>query len=543
MKCHPGLRALHPDRLCPVCDIAGIPEPEAEAVATIGPDQLAQIKAAGEAATKELAERSLYHFLLRGWHVIEPDVPLETHWHIRSICDHVQWMFEQWAGVVPSKTQNLAINVPPGSLKSRIISVYGPAWAWLHWPRMSFLCLSGTKEVALRDADYVRDIITSDWYRGTFGVEWEIDTAQDARGLFATTAGGLRQSQGITAKVTGVRRDVLILDDPNDAKDISEVKLAQVETAWIAARNRLNDLRVGRRILVQQRIHERDLTGYVIKNELDWEHLVIPLHTPNPQDEDGRTTKCGCGKPTICDTSLGSQDPRKNPGDVLHPERWTPEVIEAEEKALGSLGSAGQLEQRPAPEGGAMFLLKHWRRYDELPREENRQLLTVSPGILSVDCDFKKGGTSRVGMVLGFPKEANLFIEWTFAESLGFTGTVEKIQWAWEHFVDWKTGQRMIGKILIENKANGEAVADYLGAKIPGIVLVQPKGDKMSRANAALPRVEAGNVRLKKNAPWDEEFTSELAQFPNGTYDDLVDAFTQLVADLQADGNWTDLYG
>jgi predicted phage terminase large subunit-like protein len=193
--------------------------------------------------------------------------------------------------------------------------------------------------------------------------------------------------------------------------------------------------------------------------------------------------------------------------------------------------------------GGALFLLKYWRHYNELPREKNRELLLVSPGILSVDCTFKAGGSSRVGMVLGFPWKANLYIEWTYAKSMGLVDTCAKIKWACDHFIDWKTNTPMIGKVLIEKAANGEAVVDTLKDEVAGLVLCGVGADKMSRANAALPRVEAGNVRLKKDAPWDEEFTSELAQFPNGTYDDLVDAFAQLMAEVNAGGgNWRGLY-
>ncbi len=533
-NCHPELRAFHPQGACPLCEVRAVVRPE------IDPQTLLE---ASQRATAELCRRHLYDFLLEGWHVLEPDTPLETHWHIEELCRHTQWMLEQWMGKTPRVTQNLAINVPPGSLKSRILSVYGPAWAWLHRPRMSFLCLSGTKDVALRDADYMRDLITSDWYRDTFGVSWEIDSGQDARGLFANTVGGIRQSQGITASVTGIRRDFMILDDPNDVKDISDAKLEQTRVAWVAARNRLNDLRRGGRLLIQQRTHERDLTGYVMQNEHGWEHLVIPMHTPAPVDENGRTTKCGCGKPEICKTSLGTLDPRTEPGEVLHPERNTPEVIKAEQKALGSLGAAGQLEQRPVPEGGGMFKLTFWRYYDELPREQNRELLLVSPGILSVDCTFKEGGSSRVGMVLGFPWKANLYIEWAFAKSMGIVDTCNKIRWAYDHFIDWKTKTRMIGKVLIEAKANGEAVVDTLGDEIPGLVLCNVKGDKMARANACIPRTEAGNVRLKRDAPWNEEFTGELGQFPNGTYDDLVDAYTQLMAELNVINSSAGLYG
>ena len=50
--------------------------------------------------------------------------------------------------------------------------------------------------------------------------------------------------------------------------------------------------------------------------------------------------------------------------------------------------------------------------------------------------------------------------------------------------------------ILVEDTANGPAVIDTLRHEIPGIIAVQPQGDKVQRATACAPRVEAGNVYL-----------------------------------------------
>ena len=47
---------------------------------------------------------------------------------------------------------------------------------------------------------------------------------------------------------------------------------------------------------------------------------------------------------------------------------------------------------------------------------------------------------------------------------------------------------------LIENKANGPAIESLLGKEISGMVLWEPQGDKVSRANAVTPQLEAGNV-------------------------------------------------
>jgi predicted phage terminase large subunit-like protein len=82
---------------------------------------------------------------------------------------------------------------------------------------------------------------------------------------------------------------------------------------------------------------------------------------------------------------------------------------------------------------------------------------------------------------------------------------------------------------LIEDKANGSAVIQMLSNEIPGILPVNPSGGKIARAAAVSPLIEAGNVYLPHPAyaPWVNDFIEECAAFPNGAYDDQVDAMTQ----------------
>lgn len=68
-----------------------------------------------------------------------------------------------------------------------------------------------------------------------------------------------------------------------------------------------------------------------------------------------------------------------------------------------------------------------------------------------------------------------------------------------------------------------------LGRELPGILPVTPEGGKVARAAAVSPLIEAGNVYLPhpQFMPWVSDFIEECAAFPNGAYDDQVDAMTQ----------------
>jgi len=469
-----------------------------------------------------LSKRKLRHFIKYAWHVLEPDVDLEWHWHIESVADHVQWMLEQWMKRRSHVADNMVINVPPGSMKSLITNVFAPAWMWLptNAPHWSPLCISGADSIATRDAGKMRDLIRSNWYVENFlrrpngELHWSLRTDSNSEKSFKNTRNGWRKSQTQSAKITGDRFDTIILDDPNDIKDISAVKLKHVERTWFAAGNRLKDMRRACRIVIQQRTHEQDLTGVILEQGGKTEHLCIPMEYSE--------AKCACGK-IGCDTTLGKADPRKE-GDVLHPERNTTEVMIAEKLRLGPLGVAGQFQQRPSPLEGGMFKRKFWGVYDDLPTAKIVGS-TLDTLILSCDLQFKKAGSSRTCLMVIGGKGAVRYVDHVVAEKMDITETVAAIREIYEKYtID---GRAMIREILIEDKANGPAVMTTLSGELPGMITVNPAADKVSRANAIHPAAAAGNVLLKRDAPWMEEFKHELGVFPNGKYDDIVDALTQ----------------
>ena len=51
-----------------------------------------------------------------------------------------------------------------------------------------------------------------------------------------------------------------------------------------------------------------------------------------------------------------------------------------------------------------------------------------------------------------------------------------------------------------------------------------PKDDKQTRLSRHQGRFEAARIFLPEEAPWLAEFVGELLAFPNGRYDDQVDA-------------------
>ena len=230
---------------------------------------------------------------------------------------------------------------PAGTGKSRFVSVFAPAWMWLRWPSWRAIFISGNPRVTLRDADYCRTLIESDWYCERFELDWSLAKDQNAKSLYRNTAGGYRMSISAGSKITGDRADALFVDDPNDAAEVDSAAYRDSINDWWdqGAGNRVNDLRCSVRVLVQQRFHEKDLTGHASKR---MGKLVIPQEY----------------EPTDAVSAIGWSDPRKQEGELMFPSRFPAEVLRAEKSRLGITGYAGQHQQRPVPAGGNLFKLE-----------------------------------------------------------------------------------------------------------------------------------------------------------------------------------------
>jgi hypothetical protein len=110
----------------------------------------------------------------------------------------------------------LIVNVPPGTMKSLVVSVFYPAWVWAKEPSHRFLGVANGDDLAVRDAQKHKWLVESDWFQARWPMAMKKDQA--GKGLFGNSSMGFRQAVGITANVTGKRGDTMLIDDPHDAK-------------------------------------------------------------------------------------------------------------------------------------------------------------------------------------------------------------------------------------------------------------------------------------------------------------------------------------
>jgi predicted phage terminase large subunit-like protein len=457
-----------------------------------------------QAVERELCRRSLAEFAQRAWHVLEPAAPLKWGWALDAICMHLE-------AVTNGDIKRLLMNVPPGSMKSLLTGVIWPAWEWgpRGMPEQRFVGTAHEETLAIRDNRKCRDLITSEWYQGL----WPITMASDLNGKreFGNTKKGFRQARAFTS-MTGVRGDRVILDDPisadnaNSPAALEEARLAFTETLPTRVNNDNSAI-----VVVMQRLNEKDVSGVIKDMDLPYVHLCIPMRF-----EPARR----------CTTSIGWTDPRQVEGELMFPERFGEQQVQELEKVLGSYGTAGQLQQRPAPRGGGILKEAWFKYYTVLPALEFRTIHADTAQKTGEENDFSVfqcWGRSTVGQAV----------------------LIDQIRGKWEApellvqaRAFWHKHKAMAGAplraMVVEDKVSGTGLIQTLRREGIAVVPVQRSKDKLSRGYDAAPFIESGNVLLPQDAPWLSDLLAEASTFPGGAHDDQLDPMFDAIGNVQA---------
>ena len=467
---------------------------------------------------------SLEDFVQLAWPQVYPGSPFVDNWHIGLICEHYEAVF---AGQI----RELVINLPPGGSKSSVTCVMAPTWDWLRRPADSFIFAAYGQKLVRRDAYAALQLIQSDWFRARWGDLFTVPTVP-AVDLINNNKTGFRLGCTPGGEVTGFHANFQIIDDPNKPEELTKVGLAAVKD-WMGRTMATRWRRppaINGTILIMQRLHCDDLSQEMIDRGAV--HICLPANF-----DPSRRTVTTWGK-----------DPRTILGELLDPVRLPQRLIDETRRTLGPMNAAAQLDQSPVPEGGAVFKsawLKFWStvrtgKYAIRPGMPESEIVAapsqLDQTVDSWDCAFKGDETSDPVAGQKWSRcGAHFFLHSQVYGQLDFPATVEGVRRLarMEPFATAK---------LIEDKANGPAVVVTLTDKVPGIIAVDPRGGKFSRASASAGLFEAGDVFLPDPAmpgyEWVLDFLLELLSFPRAKHDDRVDACTQALLYLAENTNY-----
>jgi len=449
----------------------------------------------------EKYKRSLHEFTKAAWPTIEPGVPFKDNWHLQAVSEHLQ-------AVKEGEIKRLIINVPPRHMKSISVAVALPAWTWATQPSKKFLYASYAASLSIRDSTKCRRLIDSPWYKAHFGDKFKLTDDQNQKQRFENDHTGYRIATSVGGALTGDGGDIICIDDPHNSIEADSSKVREGVLEWWdqAMQTRLNDPQTGAFVIIMQRLHEQDLTGHILANELgnEWDHLCLPA-------------RYEIGHPTQNRSSLGFTDPRTEEGELLWPDRMDENTLTTLERSLGSYAAAGQLQQRPSPKGGGILKSSWWVPW------EREELPEVSYVIQSWDTAFetKESSSYSARTTWGVFKHNGhdcLIVLDMWYDKVNYP---ELRKLAQEAYDDWEPDA-----VLIEKKASGASLLhDLRQAGVP-VLAYSPDRDKVARAHASSALLEDGRIYYPKRK-WAEDLISICASFPAAKNDDVVDTCTQ----------------
>ena len=423
-------------------------------------------------------------------------------WHIYAIAYQLQC-------VQQGDIKRLLITLPPRSLKSIIVSVAYPAFLLGHDPTLQILCASYSQPLASKMSRDCRLVMASDWYKRIFP-KTRLDPHKNTEAEFMTTRGGSRMACSVGGSITGRGGNVIILDDANKADDASSLTALANCNTWYQGTllSRLNNKTKNPIIAIQQRLHEDDLAGHLLKAG-GWTHLNLPAIA-----EVDETIPISPTRNHV-----------RHTGEALHPDREPLDLLENMKKEAGSYIFAAQYQQRPVPLEGGMVKWSWFDFYTERPAQEPENRIVQSWDTACKAEDHNDYSVCTTWLI----KKKHYYLLNVYRARLEYPDLLKQIK---RHAFRYKAKQ-----VLIEDKGAGTSILQELkGSDKFTTVGIEPKGDKQTRLYTVTHIIEGRRVLLLKDAPWLADFRHEMLLFPKGTHDDQVDSVSQFL-------KWADKHG
>ena len=450
-----------------------------------------------EARLADALRRTSFREFARGaFQVMAPGEALLWNWHLDAICHQLELVR---AGIV----KRLIIEVPPRSLKSFLASVAFPAFCLGRDPAAQIIAASYSLDLATKLHNDCRALIRSSWYRALFphsASPWLKDTETE----LMTGERGLRYATSTGGTLTGRGGNLVIIDDPMRSDDaMSESRRTQVQE-WYrnTVPTRINDKLNGAIVLVMQRLHIDDLAGH-LRDQPGWTVLSLPAIAQVAES-----------------IAIGpDRSHRRTPGDLLHPAREPQQVLDDLQATLGSYHFSAQYQQEPVPVEGQLVKWAWFKQFDQLPDRDQRIVQSWDVAVKAEQINDWSVCTTWAVF------QDRYYLLNVFRKRLLFP---ELYQAVINQSREWKADS-----IVIEDKQTGSALIQQLREKVlvgvPRPIAYVPTLDKVSRMSAESATIEQGHVFIQTNAAWQPELKKELAQFPNGRFDDQVDSISQFL--------------
>lgn len=494
-------------------------------------------------------ETDYYSFVMEAWHLYQPNVPFRHGYHLKVISEHIEELYY-------GRISKLIINIPPGFGKSSLGGVFLCPWTWTTNPGDKFFYTGSNYSLVERDSVFSRDIIESEWYRERWGDKVVLKDDSNTKKKFGNTEGGVRVISSVGGRVTGVRTNWSIMDDPNDSA-LMESKVYPVKINNWADRGMSTRLDITgifqRWMLIQQRFDAIDVTGhYLSKDDPGMVHLFLPMEfIPHRR----------CITVPVKSTFPEKwQDPRQEKDDLLWPDVFDAEKVRNGKIGLGSVYAvSGQYQQTPSPDEGGIIDVTKFRMWKSEYSPSCEYILQSWDTAMTEGDDSSCSAMTCWGIFRDHNKVKNVILLSMWVGKKNYPDLKRFIRRLSDHILDTDFDHpNPIGppptRIIMEAKASG---LPFIQDLRENGVLIQPFNpnqqgikypSKRRRAEAITPLIEAGMVWLPGKGPdyncyskMSARFIEECAIFDKGEYDDLVDTMSQAFITLNKKGELKDI--
>lgn len=401
------------------------------------------------------------------------------------------------------RKDRVSVSVPPRHGKSQLVSIFFAAWYMGRNPSHKVMLVSHTTDLAVDFGRKIRNLIATPAYKEVFP---DVTLATDSKsaGRWNTNHGGEFFAAGVGSALAGRGAHMLIVDDPHSEQDVLNGNFSAFQKAyeWFAFGARTRLMPGGAVAVVHTRWHMDDLIGRLTRDMTQnegsdqYEVFEFPaILTVPDKDTDEPTQK------------------------ALWPEFFDLPALLRTKASMPAYQWNAQYQQDPTSEEVSIIKREWWRKWlrDQPPSCEYIIASLDAAAETHNRADYT--AITLWGVFLNEEESAyQLIALHSIKERLEFPELKAK---AMDIYREWQPDS-----FIVEKKSAGVALYQELrrtGLPVQEYTPHRGTGDKMVRLNSVADIISSGMVWVPDRR-WAEELVEEIAAFPYGSNDDLVDS-------------------
>jgi predicted phage terminase large subunit-like protein len=469
-------------------------------------EELAEVDQVVDELAARKANQAAHDDLLAFCKKMQPDYKVGAHHKILA-----RLLMQLESG----EKDRICVNIAPRHGKSRLVSTFYPAWFLGRNPAKKVMLVSHTADLAVDFGRDIRNLVASPDYKAVFP---DVSLAVDSKsaGRWNTNHKGVFFACGVGSSLAGRGADLLVVDDPHSEQDVLNGNFEVFERAyqWFTYGALTRLMPNASVAVVQTRWHADDLTGRLVKDMVQ-----------NPETDQYEVVEF----PAILeveDAQTGQVIEK-----ALWPEFYDLEALKRKRASMPQFQWNAQYQQNPTSEEAAIVKREWWQAWlkDEPPECEYIIMTLDAAAETHNRADFT--GITTWGVFFNEEVDAhNVILLNSVKDRFEFPELKRK---ALQEYGLWEPDS-----FIVEKKSAGTALYQELrrmGMPVQEYTPHRGSGDKLARLNSVTDIVASGLCWVPRTR-WAEELVDEVAAFPFGSHDDLVDCTTMALMRFRQGG-------